>query len=166
MARSFLATRPWRLAATWSRLALLGAFALHANAPAAGWESAAGEPAANSSQLVAGGAGPQRAVRVFRVYGWHALEPHAAIIWLGVDEPYVIRLAGQCSVAADEVPSVLVLRDNHLVPGRDRLVLPAGECTIDSLLRADRNKLRASAITPDGGVVVRLIHDAGPRRRK
>ncbi|AKU13384.1 hypothetical protein AzCIB_3491 [Azoarcus sp. CIB] len=44
------------------------------------------------------------------------------------------------------------------------MVFPAAECAIDSLLRADRNKLRARAITPDGGVVVRLIHDAGPRR--
>ncbi|WP_407278500.1 DUF6491 family protein [Aromatoleum evansii] len=150
--------------ATWSRLALLGALAFHANAAVAGWEPAAGEPASDSSDLAASGAGPQRAVRVFRVYGWHALEPHAAVIWLGVDEPYVIRLARRCRVAADETPSVLVLRDKHLVPGRDRMVFPAGECAIDSLSRADRNKLRASAITPDGGVVVRLIHDAGPRR--
>lgn len=166
MAPSRFATRPWRLAATWSKLALLGALVLQASAPAAGWEPAAGEPAPNSTELAASGTGPQRAVRVFRVYGWHTLEPHAGVIWLGVDEPYVIRLAGKCSVASEEVPSVLVLRDKHLVPGRDRMVFPAGECAIDSLLRADRNKLRASAITPDGGVVVRLIHDAGPRRSK
>lgn len=119
-----------------------------------------------AATLAAGGASPPRAVRVFRVYGWHSLEAHAGLIWLGVDEPYVIRLGANCGAAGDEVPSVLVLRDNHLVPGRDRLVFPAGECVIDSLLRADRNKLRASEITPDGNVVVRLIHDAGPRRKK
>ncbi|MCC4116528.1 DUF6491 family protein [Aromatoleum toluclasticum] len=166
MAPSRLATRPLRLAANWSRLALLGVLALQASAPSAGWEPVAGEPAASSTELAASGSGPQRAVRVSRVYGWRTLEPHVGVIWLGVDEPYVIRLKGACSVAAEEAPLVLVLRDNHLVPGRDRIVFPAGECAIDSLLRADRNKLRASAITPDGGVVVRLIHDAGPRRTK
>ena len=166
MAPFRLATMPQRLAVNWSRLALLGVLALQASAPSAGWEPVAGEPAASSTELAASGTGPQRAVRVFRVYGWRTLEPQAGVIWLGVDEPYVIRLAGKCSVASDEVPSVLVLRDKHLVPGRDRMVFPAGECAIDSLLRADRNKLRASAITPDGGVVVRLIHDAGPRRSK
>lgn len=166
MARSRFATRPWCLAATWSRLALLGALALGAGASAAGWEPAAGEPAATSASLAAGGAAPQRAVRAIRVYGWRTLGPTVGVIWLGVDEPYVIRLARACNVGPDEAPLVLVLRDNHLVPGRDRMVFPAGECMIDSLSRADRNKLRASTITPDDGVVVRLIHDAGPRRSR
>lgn len=119
-----------------------------------------------AAQFVASGASPQRAVRVFRIYGWRSLETHAGLIWLGVDEPYVIRLGASCGATGDEAPSVLVLRDNHLVPGRDRLVFPAGECVIDSLLRADRTKLRASEISPDGTVVIRLIHDAGPRRKK
>ena len=118
-------------------------------------------PAAN---LTAPNATPLRAVRVFRVYGWRALDARTGVIWLGVDEPYLIRVGADCRDAAKSAPSALALRGTHLVPGRDRLVFSPGACVIDSLLLADRNKLRASSITPGTANAVRLIQEAVPRK--
>jgi hypothetical protein len=115
--------------------------------------------------LAAPNAAPMRSVRVFRVYGWRSLEPRTAIIWLGVDEPYVLKVRGDCRESDQSIPMALALRDSHLVPGRDRLQFASGACVIDSLVRADRNKLRASSITPDAANAIRLIQEAPPQRK-
>lgn len=119
-----------------------------------------------AASLVAANAAPLRAVRVFRVYGWRGLDARNGVIWLGVDEPYVIRLSADCRVADKAMPSALALRDAHLVPGRDRLLFPSGGCTIDSVARADRARLRASSISSVPASAVRLIQEAAPRKSR
>lgn len=134
-------------------------------APAADEEASSPAPPPAAS-LTALNATPLRSVRVFRIYGWRALDARTGVIWLGVDEPYLIRVGADCREAAKAAPSALALRSTHLVPGRDRLVFQPGACVIDSLLLADGNKLRASSITPDTANAVRLIQEAVPRKSR
>lgn len=129
-------------------------------APAAGSNEFATAPT-----LSAGNVAPLRAVRVFRVYGWRSLEPLSGVLWLGVDEPYLLRLRGDCRDADQTSLSAVALRGAHLVPGRDRLLFSSRVCVIDSLVRVDRNKLRASSITPDAANAIRLIQEAPPPRK-
>jgi hypothetical protein len=140
-------------------LAALGVAMLATTAAPAAPDDAGSPAPLAATSLAAPNAAPLRAVRVFRVYGWHALEAPAAVIWLGVDEPYLIRVSPACRDAGNGAPSALALQGVHLVPGRDRLLFPGGPCVIDSLLRADRNKLRAGAIEPGDANAVRLIQE-------
>lgn len=121
--------------------------------------------AAASGALMASDAAPMRAVRVFRVYGWRSLEPLRGVIWLGVDEPYLLNLRSDCRDADLRTLSAVTLRGAHLVPGRDRLLFSARACVIDSLVRLDRNKLRAGSITPDAAEAIRLIQETPPQRK-
>lgn len=147
--------------------ALRAAFAL----AAAGLLSMLCASAAGSNQfataalLSASNAAPLRAVRVFRVYGWRSLEPLSGVIWLGVDEPYLLNLRSDCRDADLRTLSAVTLRGAHLVPGRDRLLFSARACVIDSLVRLDRNKLRAGSITPDAAEAIRLIQETPPQRK-
>lgn len=118
-----------------------------------------------SGALSGTNAAPLRAVRVFRVYGWRSLEPQRGVIWLGVDEPYLLRLRGDCDAVDQRTLSAVTLRGAHLVPGRDRLLFSARACLIDSLVRVDRNKLRASSIIPDAATAIRLIQEVPPQRK-
>jgi hypothetical protein len=143
------------------------AVAIFASAAALGAEAGDIERSApDASSLAAAGAAPIRAVRVFRVYGWSRLDASAGVIWLGVDEPYVIRFGADCPQRDDVAPSAVALKGTHLVPGRDRVVFSAGSCLIDGLARADRNKLRADSINPGSAHSVRLIQDGAPRRSR
>ncbi|HJV27192.1 MAG TPA: DUF6491 family protein [Aromatoleum sp.] len=169
MAPFFQSSR-WRAAvAVRMRLCALTACLSVAAAAAAGAQASGGNPPAPVSAaavpFAAPNATPMRSVRVFRIYGWRSLEPRTAILWLGVDEPYILKVRGDCREQDQSIPTALALRDSHLVPGRDRLQFASGACVIDSLVRADRNKLRANSITPDAANAIRLIQEAPPQRK-
>jgi len=106
---------------------------------------------------------PPKALRVYRVYGWHSLDARTGLLWLGVDEPYLIALRAACRRAPAQPPSALLLHGRHLQAGRDRLQFGANACVVDSVQAADRNKLRDLALLPDVIPAIRLVQETPPR---
>ncbi|NMG67915.1 hypothetical protein GPA19_23510 [Azoarcus indigens] len=106
---------------------------------------------------------PPKALRVFRVYGWHSLDARTGLLWLGVDEPYLIGLRAGCRRPPAQPPSALLLHGRHLQAGRDRLQFGAAACVVDSVQAADRNKLRDLALLPDVIPAIRLVQETPPR---
>jgi len=106
---------------------------------------------------------PPKALRVYRVYGWHSLDARTGLLWLGVDEPYLIGLRAGCRRAPAQPPSALLLHGRHLQAGRDRLQFGTAACVVDSVQAADRNKLRDLALLPDVIPAIRLVQETPPR---
>ena len=155
--------RPRPSARACRRLAAAGGLALSALL----WPAVAGAAASGARNPAAPNAAPHDAVRVFRVYGWHPLDDRRGVIWLGVDEPYLVGVRPSCPPLDTTALMAVAVGGRHLVPGRDRLMFAGSPaCVIDSLVRADRNTLRDSAIAPDPDPAIRLLQEPVPRHAR
>ena len=87
-----------------------------------------------------------KSVRVARAYGWQPLGADALVVWLGVEEPYVVTLFPGCLDPRDGPEVGLTSHRRRIEVRLDAIVTSAGRCPIKSLRRADLQELEGAGL--------------------
>ncbi len=96
-------------------------------------------------------------VRIARTYGAQAMGPSRLVVWLGVEEPYLLDLPPGCTDLTRDPASGLTSHRRQLQAGTDAVLTAATRCPIVAVRRADRRELEATGIRRAGAQPLRVI---------
>lgn len=99
--------------------------------------------AVSISAFAAPPATPSQSVRATRSYGWLPWSADEIVLWLGVEEPYLIGFAAPCPDLRTVRPAALTTHQRRLAVGIDTLAAGAQACKIKFITRADPATLDA-----------------------
>lgn len=105
-------------------------------------------------------------VRVARSYGWLPLGPQRLVVWLGVEEPYLIRVGAGCTDLSLTVARGITSHRRRITAGLDHLLTQGGACRIETLERADPGRLRRDGLQRNLAQPLPVVPVAGPESRK
>lgn len=103
-------------------------------------------------------------VRVTRAYGWNPLDAGRLVLWLGIEEPYLVELGASCEAGPDPRYTAVTVHARHLAAGRDELLWEGGRCRIAALHRANPASLRSRGIRRENAAPLAVI-DVAPAKR-
>lgn len=102
--------------------------------------AAADAPAAHARTATHG----RRAVRASKIYGWQPAGQQKMVLWLGVEEPYMIHLANPCDISVIQAPEWVSAQGSVIVAGVDAVGNGTNSCVIARIEPISR--LQASAL--------------------
>lgn len=107
--------------------------------------------------------GPESApVRVSRSYGWKPLTPSRFVLWLGVEEPYLVDLAPGCPDLRTLTVQGITTHNRQLNPRIDKLVTSSGPCALAHLQRADRTALSKLGLRREDSQALPVLTSTNP----
>ncbi|QID17830.1 hypothetical protein G3580_09355 [Nitrogeniibacter mangrovi] len=76
-------------------------------------------------------------VRAVHTYGWTPLAADVMLLWLGVEEPYRVRLAPGCPDLRQIAPTALTRHGRSVVVGADAVLFGRLRCAVRAIDRAE-----------------------------
>jgi len=98
-----------------------------------------------------------KSVRIARTYGSQAMGPNRLIVWLGVEEPYLLDLPPGCTDLTRDPANGLTSHRRQLQAATDAVLTATTRCPIVAVRRADRRELEAAGIRRAGAQPLRVI---------
>jgi hypothetical protein len=98
-----------------------------------------------------------KSVRIARTYGSQAMGPSRLVVWLGVEEPYLLDLPPGCTDLTRDPASALTSHRRQLQAGTDAVLTATARCPIVAVRRADRRELEATGIRRAGAQPLRVV---------
>lgn len=102
-------------------------------------------------------------VRFMRLQDWEALDDRTIVLWAGRQEPYLVKLDGNCIGLTFNNTIGVTSVGHRLFAGHDRVLTANSNCRITSIQPLDYGKLQAAKkeMRKDGGrdVLVRERSD-------
>lgn len=120
------------------RLAMAAVLAL-------GWAAVPGEA----------GSPPIKSLRTSRTYGW---SPHSAstlVVWVGIEEPYLVSVMDGCPDLTRVEPSAVSTHRRRLTVGVDVVLAGGAACRIRSIQPTDAHRLGDATRRPPLPVIHR-----------
>lgn len=102
---------------------------------------------AHADEIPASTAQVLPSVRMSRSYGWQILDTHRFILWLGVEEPYLITLSASCPALPTLAPAgaTITTHDRRLHTKLDGIRIDRTFCPIDTIQQLKHDSAQGHA---------------------
>ena len=99
---------------------------------------------------------PVASVRFIRLRDWEALDDRTIVLWVGRQEPYLVKLDGTCVGLTFNITIGVTSSNHRLAAGFDRVLTADGNCRIVSIQPLDYAALQTARIEMRAGRDVRV----------
>lgn len=101
---------------------------------------------------------PIKSLRISRTYGWSPRSADTLILWIGIEEPYLVAVMDGCPDLTRVGPGAISTHRRRLTVGADVVLAGGAACRIRSIQPADAHRLGDAAAGASRRPPLPVIH--------